>query len=85
MPRWRKILTALTPVLKTHGMKRKELWSIDGLLPYPDTPFTEEEETFAKRLDAAFKGDPDKLPTWWLYDWKGDRFVLVREPKGTHA
>ncbi len=34
-PKWRAVLRALTPVLQSHGMKRKDLSSIDNL-SHPD-------------------------------------------------
>jgi hypothetical protein len=35
---------------------------------------------FRVRLAAAFTGDPDVLPAFWLYTWHDGEFVLVREP-----
>lgn len=80
MPIWRSILKGLTPVLHSHGLTQKGVLAIEGHLPYPNGPFTDEELTFAKRLDAAYKGEKDKLPTWWLYDWRDGEFILVRKP-----
>lgn len=79
MPRWRAILKALTPVMHSYGYRQKDVYSLDGLLPYPDMPWDEEEQTFAKRLAQAYAGDPRVVPDFDLYDWQDGQFALVRK------
>ncbi len=80
LPRWRDLLKALTPIMRSHGLMKKDIHEIEGHLPAPDGPFSADDLHFASRLDEAFQGDPKILPDFWLYDWKKDKFVLVREP-----
>lgn len=79
IPRWKDILKALTLVMSTHGFMQKDISSIEGHLPRPDMPFNEDEMRFAERLDAAFRGDTEAIPAFWLYDWKDGEFVFVRK------
>jgi hypothetical protein len=82
MPRWRGILKALTPVMHAHGYRAKDLWSLDGLLPYPNDPdehWNENDRKFQHRLQRMFEDrDPTILPEFELYDWNDGEFVLVR-------
>jgi hypothetical protein len=80
LPRWKDVLKAITPVMQSHNLRRKDISEIEGLTRSPEYPFTDEEFRFAERLDAAFEGDPNVLPEFWLYDWTKGRFSLVREP-----
>lgn len=82
MPRWRLVLAALTPVMRRHGLKAKDISSVDGLLAYPNSKFPYdwggESKMFAERLDRAFDGDETCVPKFNLYDWRGGKFVRVR-------
>lgn len=82
LPKWRSIVKAMTPVMQSHKLKQKDIHMLEGLLPFPnDTKaWTTEDFEFAERLDAAFSGDKDKLQKFWLYDWDGDGFELIRKP-----
>lgn len=84
LPLWRSVLKALTSVMQRHDLKQKDIFSVDGLFPYPTDQFgewTAEDDRFAERLHVAFdKGTPGPVPTFWLYDWRQSRFVLVRKP-----
>jgi len=78
-PRWRDILKAITPVMHDHG-KRKKDFSVGELLPLPDgRDWNAEADHFAGRLDLAFTKGSEILPAFHLYDWRGGKFVLVRE------
>ena len=82
LPKWRAVVQAVTPVLRDHGLRRKDLNALDGLTPFPDDKeaWTDEAKKFAERVDAGFAGAKDKVPAFWLYDWKDGEFVLVRKP-----
>ena len=79
MPRWRGILKASTAVMRSHGMRGKDIHSLDGLVPYPDDRTPEDVELVA-RVAAGFAGASDKVPRFWLYDWQQDAFRLARAP-----
>lgn len=87
MPRWRLVLRAMTPVMHRHGLMAKDICALDGLLPSPDSrdwldegksAWTDDDRSFADRLDRAFKGDETCAPKFNLYDWRGGKFVRVR-------
>lgn len=80
MPRWRSILKAMTPVMHSYGRRQKDMYALEGLLPYPDErdAWSNGDEQFAERLARAYDGDPLYLPKFDLYDWQRGRFVLVR-------
>ncbi len=91
-PKWRAVLRALTPVLQSHGMKRKDLSSIDNLShpdewdPAADVFMRSERSRAAAQQTAeiaqqAFEGGHG-LADFWLYDWHEPTasFVLVRQP-----
>jgi hypothetical protein len=83
IPRWRCVLKALTAVMRSHGMTRTNVSLVEGMLPYPDEPWSRDDMQFAVRLDAAFAGDPESVSKFWLYDLSPTgHFVLVRKPKG---
>ena len=79
MPRWRSILKATTAVMRSHGMRGKDIHSLDGLVAYPNDR-TREDVELVDRVIAAFAGASDKVPRFWLYDWQGDAFRLARAP-----
>jgi hypothetical protein len=76
-PRWRDVLTAITPVMHAYNYRRKDL-QIAELLPYPPD-FTAEAAHFAARLDHAFTKGSTTLPEFDLFAWKNGRFVPVRQ------
>lgn len=73
---WRRVLSALTPVMQSHGLRQKDIVAIESV----DPDYTPGEAAFQATLDAAFAGDPSRLMKFWLYDWVDGKFVLVREP-----
>jgi hypothetical protein len=78
MPRWRSILRAMTAVMRSHGLRNKDISYLDGVIASPDQDQTDADRAFAKRLDAAYGGAKDVVPQFWLYDWRRDAFKLVR-------
>jgi hypothetical protein len=83
-PAWRKILKALTVVMREHGLKRKDISGIEGVFPReePESIFPEKDVSKERsRLDAAFNGG-SRYASFWLYTWnrRGEKFVLARKP-----
>lgn len=78
-PRWRDVLKAIGSVMRSHGFKLKNVYSIELIAPAAETPeFVTEWEKFTARIDAAFAGDSTIIPEFWLYEWKDGAFALVR-------
>ena len=77
MPRWREILRAMTAVMRAHGLRQKDVSSLDGLVPYPSDRDEADRELVA-RVDAGYEGAADRVPGFWLYDWRGGAFQLAR-------
>lgn len=77
MPPWRSILRASTAVMRSHGLRQKDIHSLDGLVPYPEDR-TAEDHNMAKRADEGYEGAWDALRKFWLYDWQGGAFKLCR-------
>lgn len=77
MPRWRSILRASTAVMRSHGLRQKDIASLDGLVAYPSER-TAEDRTLVARVDAGYEGTKDKVPRFWLYDWLRGAFKLAR-------
>ena len=73
-PRWSVVMRALTEVMRTYGLRQKDIFSVESMTGIE----TGETARTVQRLDAAFSGDADILPKFALYDWRGDRFVLLR-------
>lgn len=84
MPRWRSILSAMTAVMRSHGLRNKDISYLDGVIASPDQDQTDADRAFAKRLDAAYGGATDRVPRFWLYDWRGDAFKLARRASEEH-
>ena len=79
IPRWRDVLKAITPVMRSHGKFGKD-FQVCELLHLPDGgEWDENDEHFSGRLDVAFKRGSEILPAFHLYDWRNGNFVLVRE------
>jgi len=80
MPRWRTILCALTTVMRSFDCRQKDIYSLDGLVAFPDETRSEKDLDFIERLKTAYNGNYDLFPTFWLYDWNAKRksFRLVR-------
>jgi hypothetical protein len=81
---WRDILKALTPVMHEHGLKKKDISSING---YSLDSYKEygknhhlylDNIQFIARLDRAFDGAKDCVPNFHLYEWDGKKFRKVR-------
>lgn len=77
MPRWRSILKASTAVMRSHGLRGKDIHSLDGLVPYPADRDLEDHK-LVDRVEAAYAGDSDKVPRFWLYDWQSGALSLSR-------
>lgn len=77
MPRWRDILRASTAVMRAHGRRQKDIRSLDGLVAYPPQR-DEADRDLVSRIDAAYLGAEDKVPGFWLYDWRRGAFKLAR-------
>lgn len=73
-PRWRAVLRALTDVMRSHGFRQKDISGIDavGL----------EDADSNEGLARAFTGDPVPYAGFWLYVWRDDTFVKVRDGGG---
>lgn len=78
MPRWRSILRATIAAMKAHGLRQKDISSLEGLVESPPEERTDYNRAFVTRLDDGYEGAEDMVPRFWLYDWRGDAFKLVR-------
>jgi len=80
MPPWRSgILRALTTVMRSHGLRQKDISSIEGLVTRPDQGSRDaEDQQLVDRVDRGFAGDADVVPQFWLYDWRDGAFKLAR-------
>ena len=77
MPRWHRILQALTSVMNEHGLRQKDISSVDGLVSMPGER-DDKDIKFIERIERAYAGDATILPVFWLYDWRDGTFVLAR-------
>jgi hypothetical protein len=78
-PAWRRcILRALTDVMRVHGLRQKDISRIDVLWSDEDVD-THDQADLRERLEDAFDGGV-RFKDFWLYDWKDNWFVCVREP-----
>jgi hypothetical protein len=87
---WKTLLQGLTPVMHSHGMRAKDISMIDSVYhpddstEDPNFPARPNELQFAeeslRNAKAAFDGDRSHYPSFWLYEWQGAGFELVREP-----
>lgn len=84
MPRWRHVLRALTGVMWEHGLRQKDITSVEGLVAMPDqlgdlsVKAADEDERMRALFDSKLG-----LRRFYLYDWtdaKGGSFRLFREP-----
>lgn len=78
-PPWRTLLKALTPILREHGVSQRDV-RLEGLVPDPSQPWSEEDRATAEALDATFRGAAERFRSFWLYAWRDGRFELVRQP-----
>ena len=81
MPLWRSILRATTAVMRAHGLRQKDISSLDGLVAANPADRTDEDRNLVARVEAGYEGTTDRVPRFWLYDWsgfKGGHFKLVR-------
>jgi hypothetical protein len=78
VPRWASIMKALTPVMHAHQLRSKDIHQVEHFYAPSDDGYDGCPKGF--RLEAAYNGDPNILPTVWLYDWKGTGFRLERAP-----
>jgi hypothetical protein len=85
---------ALVELMKTHGLKEKDISATEGLTMSPKDRadsakvgrhgfYEKAYDDLMPKLDAAFAGGPG-FEAFWLYAWEGDRkagrFALVRKP-----
>lgn len=70
--RWRKILQALTPVMRSYGLKKKDISGMDGY-------DSEQDKDFIARLERAYKGDLTIVKSFDLYEWQDGVFVQIRK------
>lgn len=77
MPRWREIVRATTAVRHSHGLRLKDVYSLDGLVGLPGHRSAEDLALVA-RVEDAYRGAEDRLPRFWLYDWSRGGFKLAR-------
>jgi len=81
--KWSHLLRALTPVMKSHGFLKKDIFSIEALC-HPDEWDPDTKDFWAMRnaditvpsalktlghCEAAFDGSPTDLAKFWLYAW----------------
>ena len=66
--RWRKIVTAMTPILHSYGVKCRDLYALDG-------PFDDEQ---AALFERAYADDSQACRAFDLWDWIDGRFELKR-------
>jgi len=73
-PRWRDILKSCTGLMREHGLRQKDVSAIESV----DAGSTEAEAAdFRRRMEAAFSGGGG-FEKFWLYEWRGSGFALVR-------
>jgi hypothetical protein len=82
MPVWRTVIKALTPLAHAQHLRAKDVYSVEGTVPWPRDRDAR-DRTFVRRLDDAYRGWPGRdgkpmLPAFDLYDWIDGKFVLVR-------
>ena len=63
--KWSDCLKGLTTVMRSHDLRQQDITSIDA-------------EIDQGRAALAFAGQ-DYLAPFWLYDWTGSEFVLIRK------
>lgn len=83
-PRWRKVMSALTHVMRAYDLRQKDIHQLEGMLPlYEDE--NEEDTILRGKLDSAFGefcvGNLSHFRHFNLYDWdvKTERFKLTRK------
>lgn len=77
MPRWSDIVRATTAVMRSHDLRQKDVYSLDGLVAIPSSR-TEEDRALVDRVEEAYRGALDRVPRFWLYDWSRGGFKLAR-------
>lgn len=93
IPLWKDILKGFTGVMRSHGLKLKDLHAAENLSdpaewdPAIDDFWRKEStrlqaERELEKLESAYRGGSDHYATFWLYDWSvaDGGFVVVREP-----
>lgn len=74
-PKWSNVLKAMTKVMQSHGLKKKDLYGLEtDCIPGSDTYQTYE------RVYASIGDEDPRLPGFWLYDWddQSQEFKLLR-------
>lgn len=77
---WRKqIVPALTTIMKSHGLRRKDISFTERQGPAAERePHLSDWEKYRGRLELAYTGNVEVLPSFNFYDWKDGEFVLIR-------
>jgi hypothetical protein len=71
---WKDIIKAMTPIMKSYGLRQKDIYSVEGYDPAKDAKLIEHlGKAYAEPNDFSRVKDFD------LWDWKVDKFVKVRE------
>lgn len=97
VPRWRDMLRALTPVMRSHGKRLKDLYALDHLFhpddvdgatdpssPHKTPAMIDQALQTRTRLEQAYKGEETRYAAFLLYEWVpegGGSFTLVQAAK----
>lgn len=80
MPKFRLILKGLTAVMNVHGLKQKDIYAVEGMLPDSTVRWSDKDLEKLDRLKRAFARRRGFYPKFWLYDWRDGAFALARKP-----
>lgn len=84
-PRRPALRKALSALMKSFGLRERDVSGIECLLPEPDAsdwsdPVLKARYTTDRaKFEAAYAGDINRFAAFRLYDWQDDHLVLVRE------
>ena len=84
-PRRPALRKALSALMKSFGLRERDVSGIECLLPEPDAsdwsdPILKARYTSDRmKLEAAYAGDMDRYAAFRLYDWQNDHLVLIRK------
>ena len=78
---WRRVLKAMTGMMAFYGLKQKDIFAAEGMVPYPDDEWATRQNYVQERtgLEAAFAGDTERYKGFDLWDWQDGSFKLVRQ------
>ena len=78
MPRWRDIMRATTAVMRAHGLRQKDVSSLDGMVPQDPSERGVSDLALVERVEGGYAGTVGHVPRFWLYDWRRGAFKLAR-------